>query len=51
MGTYDDLDAIFPAFTFEIQDNDNHLKINWNVNAWGKIRWDNILYIGDRNDT
>lgn len=51
MGTYDDLDAIFPAFTFEIQDNDNHLKINWNVNAWGRIRWDNILYIGDRNDT
>ena len=51
MGTYDDLDAVFPAFTFEIQDSKHALKINWNVNAWGKIRLDDLKCVGERDDS
>lgn len=35
-GTYDDYDAIWPAFTFEIHDN---IDIDWNVNMWGHINF------------
>ncbi len=39
MGTYDDLDAIWPTFVFEIQDNENKLNISWNYNMWGRIEF------------
>ena len=51
MGTYDDLDAVFPAFTFEIQDSKHALKIKWNVNAWVKIRLDDLKCVGERDDS
>ncbi len=36
-GTYDDLDAVFPAFAFEIYDSANRLAISWNKAHWGNI--------------
>ena len=39
-GTYEDLDAIWPLFTFEIVDEN---LINWNTNHWGHIRFENML--------
>lgn len=43
-GAYNDLDAIYPAFDFTIQDNKDILKINWNYNDWGKIKFDTLKY-------
>lgn len=42
VGTYEDLDAIYPAFDFEIVDNSNKLKINWDMNHWGRIKFDDL---------
>ncbi len=39
-GTYEDYDAIWPAFIFEIEDNN---KISWNENMWGHIQFPDIL--------
>lgn len=47
MGAYDDLDAIFPAFQFEIIENNKSSEINWNISHWGKIRFDDLKLIGD----
>ena len=44
-GTYNDLDAVFPAFAFEIHDSKNALGINWNYSAWGKIKFQNLQYL------
>lgn len=38
-GTYDDLDAIYPAFFFSLEDSKNQMAINWNPLHWGKIRF------------
>jgi hypothetical protein len=38
-GTYDDYDAIWPAFSFEIEDEN---VINWNTNMWGHIQFPDI---------
>lgn len=35
-GTYEDHDAIWPFFTFEITDD---TLLNWNVNAWGHVQF------------
>lgn len=32
-----DLDAVYPAFAFEVEDTENRLTLNWNYNAWGRI--------------
>ncbi len=37
LGGYEDLDAIWPTFSFEIQ-NKNQLEVNWNNNMWGHIK-------------
>jgi lipopolysaccharide transport system ATP-binding protein len=39
-GTYEDYDAIWPAFSFEIEDSN---KINWNTNMWGHIQFPDIV--------
>lgn len=39
-GAYEDYDAVWPLFTFEITDNDTIL--NWNKNMWGHIRFPDI---------
>lgn len=38
-GTYEDYDAVWPAFTFEIEDSN---LINWNSNMWGHIRFPDL---------
>ena len=45
-GTYDDLDAIMPAFAFEIIDTNQKTKINWNTFHLGKIQFNDIDYKG-----
>lgn len=36
-GTYDDLDAVYPAFIYRIIDDKNQIKIKWNKYNWGNI--------------
>lgn len=36
-GAYEDIDALWPAFVFEIVDTNNTIKINWRNNAWGRV--------------
>ncbi len=43
-GSYDDLDAIYPTFDFNIVDNNDALKINWDMRNWGKIKFDTLKY-------
>ena len=50
-GTYNDLDAIYPAFMFEVYDTNNSLGINWNYHAWGKIKFDDLKVLKAKNDT
>ena len=38
-GNYEDYDAIFPAFYFELEDD---IKLNWNTRMWGHIRFPDI---------
>lgn len=38
-GTYEDYDAVWPAFSFEIEDSN---QINWNANMWGHIQFPDI---------
>lgn len=39
-GAYEDYDAVWPFFTFEITDNNTLL--NWNKNMWGHVRFPDI---------
>lgn len=43
-GVYEDYDAIWPTFSFEIQDQ---LSINWNTRMWGHVHFNdlNISYL------
>ena len=43
-GTYDDLDAVFPAFVFEVRDVEDGLNIHWNSSAWGKIKFADLKF-------
>lgn len=47
MGTYEDLDAIWPTFVFEIQDNENQLEVSWNFNKWGQIKLPTLSLMGE----
>ena len=38
-GNYEDYDAIWPAFCFDVEDN---LSINWNTRMWGHVRFPDI---------
>ncbi len=38
-GNYEDYDAVWPAFYFELEDD---IKLNWNTRMWGHIRFPNI---------
>lgn len=42
VGTYEDLDAIFPTFDFEIRDTSDQLSINWNYKHFGKIKFKDL---------
>lgn len=39
-GNYEDYDAVFPTFYFDIEDD---MIINWNTNYWGNIRFQDVL--------
>lgn len=43
-GSYDDLDAIYPTFVFEIVDTVKHLEVNWNDYHWGKMKIENLEF-------
>ena len=38
-GVYEDYDAIWPTFVFELEDN---LSINWNTRMWGHIKFPDV---------
>lgn len=42
VGTYVDLDAIWPAFVFDVLDLNGELKVKWNYRAWGRVYFDEI---------
>ena len=44
-GNYNDLDAVFPAFDFSVEDSNDVLKINWNKSHWGRISFNKLSYI------
>lgn len=48
-GNYSDLDAVYPAFGFEINDTKGCLPINWDNYNWGKIKFDDLLLEGVKN--
>ena len=46
MGTYHDLDAVWPGFVFDIEDTKGTIKIAWNRNHWGKICFEELKVNG-----
>ena len=42
-GTYYDLDAIFPAFAFEVQDKRGQMNIKWDNSHWGKVKFEDMI--------
>ena len=44
-GGFIDVDAVYPAFSFDIIDTDNHMKINWVHSNWGNIKFKDIKRI------
>lgn len=42
-GNYEDLDAVYPAFSFEINDTSGQLAINWDNYNWGKIKFRDLM--------
>ena len=49
-GTYNDLDAIFPVFTYEVVDTEKKMKINWNSYHLGRIKFEDMRFIGQAED-
>ena len=49
-GTYDDLDAVYPGFVFDVADANGNIKVTWNKSHWGKVCFDS-LQRGINNDT
>ncbi len=41
-GSFIDIDAVYPAFVFKIDDTENKIGINWVSNNWGHICFDDI---------
>ena len=42
-GTYYDLDAVFPAFAFEVHDEAHRIAIDWNRSHWGHICFSGLV--------
>lgn len=45
-GSFIDIDAIYPAFVFEVRDSDNKLKIVWHHSNWGYIKFPDLHLLG-----
>lgn len=41
-GSFVDIDAIYPAFMFEILDKENEMRIHWNHMNWGYIKFSDL---------
>ena len=41
-GTYNDLDAVWPAFNFEVIDSASQIKLNWDNYSWGRINYEEM---------
>ena len=39
VGSYVDIDAIYPAFVFEVRDTENKLRIAWDHANWGYVKF------------
>lgn len=46
-GAYVDIDAIYPAFIFEVRDSENKLKIVWHHSNWGYIKFPDTKLLGE----
>ena len=42
LGTYFDLDAIYPAFTFDVMDTANKIAIVWKPSLWGYVKFGDL---------
>ena len=50
VGSFVDLDAIYPAFVFEVRDIDNKLRIAWDHSNWGYVKFpDTVLLESDNS--
>lgn len=38
-GAFFDVDAVFPAFVFEVRDSENRIKIEWSHSNWGYVKF------------
>ena len=45
VGSYVDLDAIYPAFIFEVKDIKNQLRIAWDHRNWGYVKFPDVKII------
>lgn len=45
-GSFIDIDAIYPAFVFEVRDSDNKLRIVWHHSNWGYIKFPDLQLLG-----
>lgn len=48
-GEFIDVDAIFPAFIFEVRDSENKIKIVWHHSNWGYIKFPDISLLNHRS--
>ena len=45
-GAFIDIDAVYPAFVFKIDDTENKIGLNWVANNWGHICFKDIQLLG-----
>lgn len=48
-GGFVDIDAVFPAFLFEVRDSMNELEITWNHTNWGFVKFPSIQISDEQN--
>lgn len=44
-GSFVDIDAVYPAFLFNIEDRENRIGLNWVYSNWGYIKFDDMKRI------
>lgn len=47
-GSFIDIDAVYPAFVFKIDDTDNKIGLNWVSTNWGYICFDDIQLLNHK---
>ena len=46
-GEFIDVDAVFPAFIFEVRDSENKIKIVWHHSNWGYVKFPDIKVLNN----